>query len=139
MAYPQEQTYRVNSDREQASGPGPKGSMTVEAALTIPAFLFAVLCLIYLLEVQAIRISVHSAAQGAAKNAAEDIVTIPVLNLFKFKSDMVKMISSERLEGSIIEGGQSGISCLGSIIRVQARSMFMYLIKSDCLFRDLHT
>ena len=123
MAYPQEQTYRVNSDREQASGPGPKGSMTVEAALTIPVFLFAVLCLIYLLEVQAIRISVHSAAQGAAKNAAEDIVTIPVLNLFKFKSDMVKMISSERLEGSIIEGGQSGISCLGSIYYPDRKSV----------------
>lgn len=127
MAYPQEQTYRANSDREQASGPGSKGSMTVEAALTIPVFLFAVLCLIYLLEVQAIRISVHSAAQGAAKNAAEDIVTIPVLNLFKFKSDMVKMIGSERLEGSIIEGGKSGISCLGSIYYPSTGEIHVYV------------
>lgn len=115
MAYPQEYTHIAHSDQEQASMPGPKGSMTVEAALTIPVFLFAVLCLIYLLEVQALRISVHSAAQGAAKNAAVDIVTVPVLNVFKFKSDMVRMIGADRLEGSIIQGGKSGISCLGSL------------------------
>lgn len=114
MVCKQRHKYIIQFVQEQASIPGPKGSMTVEASLSIPIFLFAVLCLIYLLEVQAIQMSIHSAAQSAAKNAAEDIVTIPVLNIFKMKSDMVSAVGADRLEQSIIDGGSSGLSCLTS-------------------------
>lgn len=97
--------------RRRASVPGLKGSMTMEAALTVPVFLFAVLCLIYLLEIQAIGFRVQAAAQEAGKQAAEDMAVLPVLNPYNLQKDLVENIGSERLEQSIIEGGSGGIQC----------------------------
>ena len=105
---------------ERASVPGirynndilnKKGSVTIEAAFGIPLFLFAALCLIWLIEIQSIKISITAAAQSAAKSAAEDTAVIPVLNTIKLKSDIVSLIGEDRINRSIIRGGSSGISC----------------------------
>lgn len=98
-------------NQRRASVSGLNGSMTIEAALTIPIFLFAVLCLIYLLEIQTIELRIKAAAQEAAKQAAEDIIIVPILNTYSLQQDIIENIGSERLERSIIEGGSGGIQC----------------------------
>lgn len=95
---------------------GKSASVTIEAAFGIPLFLFAVLCLIWLIELQSIRFSIANAAQNAAKSAAEDTAVIPVLNVWKLKSDIVDLIGEERLDRSIVKGGKDGISCMGSYV-----------------------
>ena len=90
------------SDRERASASDLKtrikGSVTVESALTIPLFLFAIMCLVYLLEIQAIRFSIGTAAHGAAKIAAEDAAIHPFFNPVKFQADLVNLAEAERLD-----------------------------------------
>lgn len=92
------------------------GSVTIEASFGIPLFLFAVLCLIWLIELQSIRFSIVNAAQNAAKSAAEDTALIPVLNVWKIRSDITALIGEERLDRSIVKGGKDGISCTGSYV-----------------------
>ena len=110
---------------ERASVPGisnkedimnKKGSVTIEAAFGIPLFLFAALCLIWLIEIQSLKISIAAASQSAAKSAAEDTAVIPVLNTIKLKSDIVSLVGEERINRSIIKGGSSGISCWKSYV-----------------------
>ena len=107
---------KANKNREKEYAYGRKGSVTIEASLGIPLFLFVALCLIWLIEIQSIRISVIDAAQNAAKSAAEDTAVIPVLNTIKLKSDIVDIIGEERIDRSIIKDGSSGISCWKSYV-----------------------
>lgn len=92
------------------------GVITIEAAFAIPWFLFAALCLIWMIEMQSIKISIINSTQNAAKKAVEDTAVIPVLNTVKLKSDIISLIGEERIERSIINGGSSGISCVRSYI-----------------------
>lgn len=56
---------------ERASVFTSKGSLTLEAAIAVPMFLFAILCLAYLLEIMAIRTGVRNALYGAGKELAQ--------------------------------------------------------------------
>ena len=73
--------------------------------------MFAVLSLIFLIEIQSIRGYIHAAGSDAAKQAAESTAVLPVLNTIQLKSDLVNLIGEERIERSILNGGTSAISC----------------------------
>lgn len=101
------------------------GSVTTEASFGIPLFLFAAVCLIWLIEIRSIRLSMLNAAQNAAKSAAEETAVIPVLNTVKLKSDITDLIGEERVERSIIRGGSSGISCWKSHVSPSTGDMMI--------------
>ncbi len=107
----QSDTNPSESKKERASVLSPRASVTLEAALVIPLYFFAVLTLVYMLEIQAVGITIRAALQDAAKTAAADAVLLPAVNIFKFKSDVVQAAGFDRLDRSIVAGGSSGIDC----------------------------
>lgn len=90
---------------------GRKGSVTVEAALAVPLFFFAVLALFYMLEVMSVRTSIRTGMQYAAKAAAEETYIKPTVTPGSLEADIVAAIGAERLERSIVVNGSGGIHC----------------------------
>ena len=86
------QVKNTSPTRERASAPGVRASVTIEAAFAVPLFMFAVLSLIFLIEIQSIRGCIHAAGSDAAKQAAESTAVLPVLNTIQLKSDLVNLI-----------------------------------------------
>ena len=104
------------NNRKRASVPGAGGSITIEAALSAPIFFFAVVCLIYFIEICNVQRIIYSATVHAAKICIEDTALVPVLNTSKLEAEIVRSIGADRLESSIVNGGSRGIQCAGSIV-----------------------
>lgn len=121
------------SNQERASAWSSKASVTVEAALVIPIFLFAVLSLVYLLEIQSIRTSIRQGVQSAAKTAAEEAIILPVVNVIKLKHDIIDSAGADRIERSILAGGSSGISCLKTHMSVLSGEIYVVVEYKVCL------
>ena len=97
--------------KERTSASGLKGIITIETALVLPIFLFAVLSLISVIEIHCVRIKMQYALLNAGKDAAVYMAEMPILNTGKLQNDIVKNIGSERLDNSLIKGGSGGLSC----------------------------
>lgn len=103
-------------DEERASlSASFRGSVSIEAALVIPIFFFAVCCLCYLLEIMAIQSYVHSALHNAGREVAKEIYVNPFVSPAQVESHMIENIGSERLERSIVEGGSAGLDASGTV------------------------
>ncbi len=101
-------------DRRTSASACKKGSITVEAALSLPVFFLAVVSLMYLLELMAVRTSVRAGLQAAGKQAAQDTCAAAVLIPSQLEKDIVHAVGAERLERSIVVGGSAGIHCESS-------------------------
>lgn len=88
-----------------------KGSITIEASMAIPIFVFAVICLLYLLEIMSVQVSVRSGMQYAGKILAQDASTLTVMIPSEVEKDIVNAVGAERLERSVVVGGSSGLEC----------------------------
>ncbi len=117
-AMPQYKNNPTKSNTERASVPGSRASITIEASLAIPIFLFAVLCLIYTMEIQTLQTQIRFAVENAAKEEAAQISVIPVLNTGRLKQNIVDQIGKDRLDHSIIVNGSEGIRCNQSYLSV---------------------
>lgn len=96
---------------ERASSFTSKGSITLEAALVVPIFFFAILCLAFLLEMMAVQTTVHHALHSVGKEMAQEAYVSPVISGNRIEQHIIKNIGADRLEKSMIVGGAEGIDC----------------------------
>ena len=87
------------------------GSITIEAALAVPIFFLAVVSLLYLMEIMALRTSVRCGLQYAGKIAAGEAYIVTAVMPSQLEKDVIHAIGADRLERSIILGGCNGIRC----------------------------
>jgi hypothetical protein len=103
--------HKTHIKSERASAFTSKGSLTLEAAVVVPLFFFAMLSLICVLEMMEVKSTMRHALQSAGREISQQSYVIPVTTGMGFKQRIVKIIGKERLEQSLIRGGIAGIDC----------------------------
>lgn len=93
-----------------------KASVTLEAAVVYPLFLFAAVCLIYLLEVSAIRLHIRAGMHAACMEYAKTAYTLPVADAGKIRTAITESVGADKMERSIIKGGAGGIHTESSYV-----------------------
>ena len=106
----------LSSTSERASAFTSRGSMTVEAALVVPLFFLAMLCLVYSFEIMAVRIEIRGALYSAGKEIGEQSYISSVLSATNLKQRIIDHVGKERIENSIIEDGADGLHCFKTLI-----------------------
>lgn len=100
-----------NKSKERTSSFTSKGSLTVEAAMAVPIFFFAMLCMVYLLETLSIQTSMRNALYSVGKEVAQKAYGSSVLLSSDIEKKMVANLGTEALEHSIVVGGAEGLDC----------------------------
>ncbi len=100
--------------KERASVCTSKGSLTVETALALPVFVFAVVCMIYLFETMATQTVVKAALHTAGREIAQEASVSTLLLSERLEQKVVDAIGMEELGRSLIVKGSAGIDCSGT-------------------------
>lgn len=100
-----------NKSKERTSSFTSKGSLTVEAAMVVPIFFFAMLCMVYLLETISIQTSMRNALYSVGKEVAQKAYGSSVLLSSDIEKKLVANLGTEALENSIVVGGAEGLDC----------------------------
>lgn len=96
---------------ERASVFTSKGSLTLEAALVVPVFFFAMLCLVCLLEVISIQTSMANALCSVGKEISQQAYSSPMISIPGIRQNLIQQFGSEKLDKSLVAGGTMGIDC----------------------------
>lgn len=106
----------INHKKERASAFTSKGSITLEAAVVVPFFFFAMLCLGYLLEAMAIQTTMRNALYSAGKELARQGYVENLVTTHEIEGCVISNVGTERLKRSIVAGGENGIDCSESVV-----------------------
>ncbi len=93
-----------------------RGSITIEAALAVPFFFFALVCVIYLLEIMAIQMSVWIGMEDVMGTVVCDLGTGQTFTTEELEGLIVASIGEEKLNNSIIVNGSGGLDCSATSI-----------------------
>lgn len=107
-------TPHLINKRERASAFTSRGSLTLEVAIVVPIFFFAMLCLAYLLEMMAIQTTVRNGLYSAGKEAAREAYIGDFPTAYELEQKIIENLGRDQLNKSIISGGADGIDCSGT-------------------------
>lgn len=96
---------------ERASAFTSKGSITLEAAIVIPIFFFAMLCMACLLEMMSMQTTMRNALYSVGKEIAQQAYSSPMISTYGIQQHVIQNIGAEKLENSMIAGGAGGVDC----------------------------
>lgn len=100
--------------KERASAFTSTGSITLEAALVVPIFFFAILCMSYMFEIMAIQTTMKNALYSVGKEISKQAYMSPIISTSGIESHIINEIGAEKLNQSMIVNGAKGIDCSGS-------------------------
>lgn len=95
-----------------------KASLTVEASLVVPIFFFALICIVYLMEIMAIQMNVRIGMHSALDTMVNQTSTISYMSTNSIEEILVEAIGEEKLDQSILVDGSLGLDCSESNISV---------------------